>query len=136
MKTITKCGIHGTKGGCQQYTKPFCKKLIDDERMVDTKPVTWWKDVYKDKEVFNLKSEILSKLTALHNESKRDLGEDPKKPEFKEKLAPVYPNADSNFNKEKIIGDIRKCKEIIAEFKEDRVNSQSTRTAVNNSTEQ
>lgn len=125
IKTITKCGIHGTKGGCQQYTRPFCLKLINEERMVDTKPVTWWKDVYKEKDVFNLKSELLSKLTALHNESKNDLGEDPVKREYKEKLAPVYPNADSYFDKQKIVGDIRKCKEIIAEFKEDSVNSQS-----------
>lgn len=136
IKSITKCGIHGTKGGCQQYTKPFCKKLIDDERMVETKPVKWWKDVYKDKEVFSLKTEILSKLTSIHNESKNDLGEDPVKPKYKEKLAPIYPNPDSYFDKEKVIGDIRKCKEIIAEFKEESVNSQSNNRAAASSSEQ
>lgn len=136
VRSITKCGIHGTKGGCQQYTKPFCRKLINDESLVESKPVSWWKDVYKDKEVFNLKSEILRKLTALHSESKNDLGEDPVKRKYKEKLAPIYPNADSNFDKQKIIGDIRKCKEIIAEFKEDRVNSQSTSRSAASSSEQ
>lgn len=134
IKAITKCGIHGQKGGCQQYTKPFCRYLIDKERDIEGKPVVWWKEKYREKEVFNVKSEILAKLNSLHQESKNDLGEDPVTAEFKQKLSPVYPNPDAHFDKQKIIGDLRKCKEIIAEFKEDAVNSQpNNRSAASNS---
>lgn len=116
VKSILKCGGH-SKGGCQAYTPGFCKKLLQEDKLNEkitkdgeAKTLEFYKELYKEKEAFEPKSEMLSKLSALNEKAINDSGIQPNNKEIKDNLKPVYPSPLVLFKKEKIQGDIAECR--------------------------
>lgn len=116
VNSVFKCGSH-TKGGCQSFNESFCKKLLENDKLdeklsKDGEPKTleFYKDLYKEKQVFEPKVEFLSKLQALNEKAVNDVGTKPNNKDLENNLKPVYPSPLVLFKKEKIHGDIAECK--------------------------
>lgn len=116
VNNIFKCN---NKKGCQTYNESFCKKLLENEKLdekitKDGEPKTleFYKELYKEKQVFEPKVEYLSKLQTLNDKAINDVGSKPNNKEFEKNLKPVYPTPLVLFKKDKIHGDITECKKL------------------------
>lgn len=140
VNSVFKCGSH-TKGGCQSFTQSFCKKLLENDKLEDKlskdgepKTLEFYKDLYKEKQVFEPKVEYLSKLQALNEKAVNDVGTKPNNKDLEKNLKPVYPSPLVLFKKEKIHGDIAECKKLANSWAEKNDSGNSQPNAVAGST--
>lgn len=141
IKKLTKChhvDHHSKKMvGCQSYSENFCKELIKEKdwnskitKDGNAKTLDFYKELYKQKDSFDMKSDELAKLKAMNEASRAEIGEEPKSLDIKGKLSPVYPSAIANFNIDKVKHDISECDNVKNDWKVEKVDSEdSTATA-------
>lgn len=132
IKKLTKCRhVHHLSKkmvGCQSYSEPFCKELIKEKdwngkiaKDGNAAALEFYKELYKQKDSFDLKSAELAKLKAMNEASRAEIGEEPKSAEIKGKLSPVYPSAAASFDIEKVKVDIAECDNVKNDWKIERV---------------
>ncbi len=141
IKKLTKChhvDNHSKKMvGCQSYSETFCKELIKEKdwnskitKDGNVKTLDFYKELYKQKDSFDVKSADLSKLKVMNETSRAEIAEEPKSLDIKGKLSPIYPSAVANFSIDKVKNDISECDNIKNDWKVEKVNSEdSTATA-------
>jgi hypothetical protein len=143
MKQVHKC-MSRSKGGCQSYSRKLCKKLIGQERELDQKiasegerkAIDDFKETYRSENAYEFNSAHLAKLKAMNDQSVAEVGEKPSAPEMKEKLKPIYPAPSVSFDVEKIKTDIRYCKKIDNDWKEESDTPTPSQSSGNNSSAQ
>ena len=134
IRKLTKCRhvTHLSKKlvGCQSYSENFCKELIKEKdwnskitKDGDAKTLDFYKNLYKQKDSFDMKSAELAKLKSMNEGSRAELGEEPKSAEIKGKLSPVYPNAAASFDIDKVKADIAECDNVKNDWKVQKVSS-------------
>ena len=136
VNSVFKCGVNN-KGGCQTFNHSFCKKLLEHEKLdeklsKDGEPKTleFYKELYKEKQVFEPKVEYLSKLQALNEKAIQEVGTKPNNKDLENNLKPVYPSPLVLFKKEKIHGDIAECKKLANSWSEKNDSGNSQPNAV------
>lgn len=141
IKKLTKCHHVDNQSkkmvGCQSYSETFCKELIKEKdwnskitKDGSAAALEFYKELYKQKDSFDVKSAELSKLKAMNETSRAELAEEPKSLDIKGKLSPVYPSAVASFNIDKVKNDIEECDSVKNDWKVQRVDSEdSTATA-------
>lgn len=125
VKSILKCGgnkvVDGQvmKGGCQSYSEGFCKNLLEKENIEakivelgEPKALEFYKEIYKQNDVYEVKTAKLEKLREFNDSTRNEVGEEPKDKDIKEKVRPIYPPMNEIFVKKKIHDDILLCRKV------------------------
>lgn len=116
IESLTKC--ENVKCSCcQTYTHTFCDKLLKEDKVEEKfnkdgeeKALTFYKNLYVEKDAFGAKADKISKLQSLNDISIKDVGEKPNSKEIEQNIKPIYASAEASFKKDKIKADIAECK--------------------------